>query len=199
MKLYTKSGDRGETSLIYGRRVKKDDARVEAYGSIDEANAVIGVAVACIQSESGGQDAAAGDNRQALIEVCRHVQRDLFDLGRDLATPEDKRERHYVTPAHTEGLERVIDRLSEAVPPLTRFVLPGGSLAAAYLHQARTVVRRAERRVVQLAGVQDTPPEVARYLNRLSDLLFAMARAMNQLSLMEEPTVDFNAPAEPLS
>lgn len=196
MKLYTKTGDGGETSLIYGTRIAKDDLRVETYGTIDEANSVIGVAVAAL-----GDDARLAD----LVHVCRRIQRDLFDLGRDLATPPDKQTTVYITPERVALLERVIDRLAEETPALRQFVIPGGALAAAHFHHARTVTRRAERLCVTLLrqkGVRQTEldegvnPHLRSYLNRLSDLLFALARAVNHRLSVEEPAVDFSAPLE---
>ncbi|MFB5191816.1 cob(I)yrinic acid a,c-diamide adenosyltransferase [Alicyclobacillus fastidiosus] len=184
MRIYTRGGDKGETSLIYGRRIAKDDLRVETYGVVDEANAVIGVVVATLT------DAGALD----LCSILTRVQRDLFDVGRDLATPEEKRADQYVTKADVELLERLIDDLDARVPPLARFVLPGGSPAAAHLHHARTVVRRAERRVVSLAKEGVSLPIVQQYLNRLSDLLFVLARTVNHRLQHDEPGVDFQAP-----
>ncbi|MCY0875132.1 MAG: cob(I)yrinic acid a,c-diamide adenosyltransferase [Firmicutes bacterium] len=196
MKLYTKTGDGGETSLIYGKRVAKDDLRVETYGTIDEANSVIGVAVSALSDDETLTD---------LVRVCRRLQRDLFDLGRDLATPADKRQTVYVTAERVALLERLIDRLDATTPPIQQFILPGGSLAAAHLHHARTVVRRAERLCVSLLkqdqahpgnGDHGLNPHLRSYLNRLSDLLFAMARAVNHRLSIKEPGVDFTAPLE---
>ncbi|GMA60291.1 cob(I)yrinic acid a,c-diamide adenosyltransferase [Alicyclobacillus fastidiosus] len=184
MRIYTRGGDKGETSLIYGRRIAKDHLRVETYGAVDEANAVLGVAAANLT------DAGALD----LCSILTRVQRDLFDVGRDLATPEEKRADHYVTGGDVALLERLIDDLDARLPPLTRFVLPGGTPAAAHLHHARTVVRRAERRVVSLAKEGVSLPIVQQYLNRLSDLLFVLARTVNHRLQHDEPGVDFQAP-----
>lgn len=181
MKIYTRSGDNGETSLIYGRRVPKDSLRVETYGTFDEVNSVIGVAVA-LMPEEGSAD---------LRQACQRLQRDLFDLGRDLATPEDKRDGFYVSKADVDVLEKLIDTFDEQTPPLRQFVLPGGSPAGAAFHQARTVARRAERRVVELEKREAVQPWVRKYLNRLSDLLFVMARLINARAKVEEPGVDF--------
>lgn len=196
MKLYTKTGDTGQTSLIYGRRIAKDDLRVETYGTIDEANSVIGLAVAAL-----GDDARMAD----LVRVCLRVQRDLFDVGRDLATPPEKRQVAYVTEERVTLLEQVIDRLDGETPALSQFILPGGALAAAHLHHARTVVRRGERLCVSLLrrtndaadhAQEALNPHLRSYLNRLSDLLFAMARAVNHRLSIQEPAVDFAAPLE---
>lgn len=176
-KIYTKTGDEGQTGLGDGSRVSKTDARVEAYGTVDEANAAIGLAVAAC----GEGD---GDTRQMLLEI----QNDLFDVGADLCTPVSDNEKPgaalRITPSQTERLERSIDGLNAELEPLTSFVLPGGSELAARLHLARTAVRRAERRTVQFAealgeGASDHVVEPLRYLNRLSDLLFVLSRAVN--------------------
>lgn len=187
MKLYTKTGDAGETSLIYGRRIAKDDLRVECYGTIDEANSILGVAVSTLSDQAGMED---------LVRVFLRVQRDLFDLGRDLATPDEKRDQPFVTEEHVTQLERVIDRLSAETPELRQFILPGGALAAAHLHHARTVTRRAERLCVSLLRQQQCNPFIRSYLNRLSDLLFAAARAVNDRLGVQEPVVDFGKAPE---
>jgi len=167
-RIYTRGGDRGETSLGDGSRVRKDALRVEAYGTVDEANAVIGVA----RLHAGGEaDAMLG-----------RIQNDLFDLGADLCRPADGRKGDgglRVSAAQVERLEAEIDALNEALAPLESFVLPGGSAAAAHLHHARTVVRRAERLAVALAAEEAVNDEAVKYLNRLSDLLFVMARHCN--------------------
>lgn len=169
MKIYTRGGDQGETSL-WGqageKRIRKDRARVEAYGSVDEANAILGLCVA-----------AARDPE--LSELLQDIQHRLFGLGSDLATLNEARRIH-VTDDDVAGLEAAIDRLEGELPPLRHFILPGGGELASRLHQARTVVRRAERRVVSLYQDEPGPPVHLRYLNRLSDLLFVMARASNQ-------------------
>ena len=188
MKIYTKTGDEGETSLIYGRRIRKDDLQVETYGTIDEANSVIGTAIAQLRMES----VAMGD----LLRILVRVQRDLFDLGRDLATPEEKRGEWHVRVEHVAVLEKVIDRLDAEVPPLRQFILPGGALSAAALHHARTVVRRAERLCVRLYGTHEMNSQLRKYLNRLSDLLFVMARVVNLRMNIAEPFVDFSMPPE---
>jgi len=168
MKIYTKTGDTGETSLFDGTRVKKDDARVDAYGEVDEMNAWLGLARA-----SG---LAAG-----LGEAIVHIQRDLFALGAQLADPGEKLAprvtKAIIADADVARLEQLIDRLETELPPLRRFILAGGTPAGAALHVARTVCRRAERRIVALQPPVD--PVLVRYVNRLSDLLFVLARAAN--------------------
>ncbi|WP_026973771.1 cob(I)yrinic acid a,c-diamide adenosyltransferase [Alicyclobacillus contaminans] len=184
MKIYTRSGDEGKTSLIHGRRVSKDSPRVEAYGTVDEANSAIGAALALM---------ADVPELLNLVRFGRRVQRDLFDVGRDLATPEEKRDGFYIAQSDVDLLERMIDKLSEETPPLRQFVLPGGHPAAAWWHVARTVVRRAERQIVALEKVEPVQPMIRKYLNRLSDFLFVMARVVNARTGCAEPGVDFQA------
>lgn len=169
MKLYTKTGDAGMTGVI-GGRVRKDDARVEAYGTIDELNSFVGLAV-----QSAAEDGRCGDLRERLLDI----QHELFDCGSDLSCLEAGDRPHKVTPDRVAALEADIDRLQAEAPPIRRFVLPGGTPLSAWLHVCRTVCRRAERRVVALAGAAETNREVLRYLNRLSDYFFAAARAAN--------------------
>ncbi len=165
-RIYTKLGDAGETHLGDMSRVSKLHPRVEAYGTVDELNSVLGVALLQPGLPAGVQ------------EWMRRVQNDLLDLGADLSVPgDDQRERLRLTPAYTEWLEEACDEVNAKLPPLRSFVIPGGTPAAAHLHVARTVCRRAERRVL---AVEDASPEVVRYLNRLSDLLFILARAVNE-------------------
>ena len=170
-RIYTKTGDDGTTGLVRGSRRSKDDLRVEAFGTVDEANSFIGLA----RLHSAGL--------ARVDSVLARIQNDLFDLGSDLATPgtdgeSDKALR--ITPAQTEWLERQIDDYNASLEPLTSFVLPGGTPLAAALHVGRTVVRRAERLVVALRGREgEVSPDVLIYLNRLSDLLFVMARIAN--------------------
>ena len=166
MKIYTKTGDDGTTGLFGGIRVRKDDIRVEAYGTVDELNAALGLA------QSLGADAREG----ALLA---ELQDDLFVLGSELATLPEKRERlklRLLDPNDVVRLENHIDAQEAGLPPLKNFILPGGHPVAAALHQARTVCRRAERRVLALANVQPVATHLLVYLNRLSDLLFVMAR-----------------------
>jgi cob(I)alamin adenosyltransferase len=169
MKIYTKTGDSGETSLFDKTRVSKADPRVDAYGEVDELNACLGAARA-----AGVDDEIAG-----LIEW---LQKDLFAVGARLADPSSRIaprvEKAAIGEAAVQRLEQAIDRLEETLPPLRRFILPGGSSSGALLHLARTVCRRAERRVIAL-GANAVDPVLVIYLNRLSDLLFVMARAVN--------------------
>lgn len=170
-KIYTRGGDEGKTSLGDGTRLAKFDLRVAAYGEIDEANSVLGVSMLHILD---------ADVRAILL----HIQNDLFDLGADLCRPSSTGTASQplrVTPAQVLWLEQTIDRFNEPLAPLTTFVLPGGSPAAAYLHLARTITRRAERFVAELADQQlpRVNPAVLHYLNRLSDLLFVLARYSN--------------------
>ena len=173
-KIYTRGGDQGETSLGDGSRVAKHDARVEAYGTVDEANAVIGLVRVEIVS--------AGVDEQALDAVLGRIQNDLFDLGADLCTPENGRRAEgalRIVTSQVEWLEAEIDKINDRLMPLNSFILPGGSPVAANLHLARTVVRRAERCVTKLARSEAVNTEAVKYLNRLSDLLFVMSRATN--------------------
>jgi cob(I)alamin adenosyltransferase len=171
VKIYTRTGDAGQTALLGGARVRKDDLRVAAYGDVDETNAVLGLALA---EEPVGDDAA----------LLRSLQRDLFALGARLADPTaavaDAREKSVLGAADVERLERAIDERQARLPALTAFILPGGSRAGALLHLARTVCRRAERSMVALDRTHPLQPELLAYVNRLSDLLFVLARAANQ-------------------
>jgi cob(I)alamin adenosyltransferase len=166
-RIYTRTGDDGTTGLADGSRLAKDAARVEAYGTVDEANSAIGIALL-----------AADEPYRAMLLA---VQNDLFDLGADLATPGEPEgwEALRVVPSQVERLEAEIGRLNADLAPLTSFVLPGGTPLAAHLHVARTVVRRAERAVVTAAAQTRVSPVALHYLNRLSDLLFVMARHAN--------------------
>ena len=169
-RIYTRSGDQGETGLGDGSRVSKDHPRVAAYGGVDELNAVLGLLL-------------AHDPSQPEADLLRGVQNDLFDVGADLCVPpaadEGPGQRLRVRPEQAARLEAAIDRINEALAPLTSFVLPGGRPGAAWCHLARTVCRRAERDVVSLSQGEAVNPQVIVYLNRLSDLLFVLARAYN--------------------
>jgi cob(I)alamin adenosyltransferase len=182
MKIYTRTGDAGQTSLRWGERVAKDALRVEAYGTVDEANAVIGVALA-------GLPAGAGPLRAMLTRI----QRELFDVGADLAVPpnRDKGEVPKVRPEMIAAMEREIDALETGLDPLRSFILPGGTQAASALHMARTVTRRAERRVVSLMAAEAVDPVLLQYLNRLSDFLFVAARAANKAEGAEDVKVEW--------
>jgi len=171
-KIYTRTGDDGQTGLGSNERVAKTSPRVEAYGDVDEANAAIGVA-ASTGTRTGTSD---------IVELLSSIQQDLFDVGADLCVPiSGDAGGLRVTPGQTERLEHAIDTYNARLAPLTSFVLPGGSAFAAALHQARCVVRRAERRCVALIEAEPdaTSREPLRYLNRLSDLLFVLARVAN--------------------
>ena len=174
-RIYTRGGDAGETSLGSGERVRKTDPRIEAYGTVDELNATIGLAL------------AAGPPPE-LRSWLEQIQQLLFDVGADLAVPlDDPRERLRIEREQVDWLERRCDEANAGLAPLRSFVLPGGSEVAARLHLARTVCRRAERRAVALAQAQPVNPLVLAFLNRLSDLLFILARAANAQASVEEP------------
>ncbi len=186
-RIYTRTGDDGTTGLADGSRVSKDDLRVECYGTVDEANAAVGLAhVACLRGVAAAGGLPADERLAEIGRVLARVQNELFDAGADLATPivaaEKPGSRLRLTSAQTERLEHDIDGFNERLAPLTSFVLPGGSEASAALHLARTIVRRAERLAVQLIAKdpQGSSAEAVRYLNRLSDLLFVLARAANR-------------------
>lgn len=180
MKIYTKTGDEGQTSLFDQTRVSKADPRVDAYGDVDETNACLGAA------------RAAGLDADLSAEI-QTIQQELFAVGARLADPSTRIAgrvtKAAVTTAQVERMEQLIDRLEAEMPPLRRFILPGGSPAGALLHLARTISRRAERRVVGLGvgpGADAVEPIVVIYLNRLSDLLFVMARAANHRAGVSE-------------
>jgi len=177
MKIYTKTGDQGETGLFGGPRVSKSHARIEAFGTVDELNSHLGVV-----------RTLPGSDR--FDEELRRIQCELFDLGAELATPETRAER--ITPAHVVWLEKLIDQYEATLEPLACFILPTGTPLAAAFHVSRTVCRRAERRVVSLAHQLDTliPANAIEYLNRLGDLLFVLARAANaQAGVPDDPWV----------
>ncbi|HET9085389.1 MAG TPA: cob(I)yrinic acid a,c-diamide adenosyltransferase [Candidatus Limnocylindrales bacterium] len=176
-RIYTKTGDEGLTGLGGGRRVPKDSARVRAYGTVDELNSAIGVALAFGLSDR-------------LVAELATIQNELFDLGSDLCWPSDDERRERiptVRPDHVEKLERLIDELNDTVGPLTNFLLPGGSPSAAQLHLARTICRRAEREAITLSREEPIGELVLPYLNRLSDALFVMARYENHERGVDEP------------
>jgi cob(I)alamin adenosyltransferase len=174
MKIYTRTGDLGETGLIGGERVPKNHLRIAAYGGVDEANAALGAALALLE------DAGL----KALLEP---VQHDLFRVAAALATPPMGRKiAPSMARADVQRLEQAIDRLEAELPSLREFILPGGSPAAANLHLARSIVRRVERGVVALSLREEVPPEILAYLNRLSDLLFVAARTANRQAGIED-------------
>lgn len=167
-RIYTKTGDKGETALGDGTRRPKHDLRIQAYGTVDETNAAIGLARLHARDE--------------LDKMLGRVQNDLFDLGADLSTPQDGRRgesRLRIAESQVGRLEREIDKMNETLKPLDSFVLPGGSPAAAHLHLARTIARRAERLMVELAQREKVSPVALRYINRLSDHLFVASRMAN--------------------
>ncbi|MEQ9445189.1 MAG: cob(I)yrinic acid a,c-diamide adenosyltransferase [Rhodospirillaceae bacterium] len=173
-KIYTRTGDEGETGIGDGSRLPKHALRVSAYGDVDEANAVIGIALSELKTSSSNPKIAA---------TLLRIQNDLFDLGADLCVPEQDGEEPgtclRITQAQIEALETDIDNLNESLSPLTSFVLPSGTVSAAHLHHARTVVRRAERMMTALAAEEPVNTAAMKYINRLSDLLFVMARVVN--------------------
>ncbi|MGH9783134.1 MAG: cob(I)yrinic acid a,c-diamide adenosyltransferase [Terriglobia bacterium] len=184
-KVYTRTGDEGQTSLGSGERVSKASPRVSAYGDVDELNSFLGLARTKIANPD-------------LLKLLERIQNELFILGADLAVPQpdlspsggDRQRR--VSPAEIENLEQTIDRYNETLPPLQEFILPAGNEAGAILHVARAVARRAERRVVSLAQTERLNPLVLVYLNRLSDLLFVLARVANRQSGSGEVFAEFH-------
>ncbi len=170
MKIYTKTGDEGKTSLFGGKRVWKDDLRIQSYGTVDELNSLIGVALTEIKNKE-------------LKKILSSIQHELFNLGSDLASPEYKSSKKFSIPRINEinakRLEGLIDKVDNKLSRLKNFILPGGLKGAALLHHARTVCRRAEREVISLSKIEKVNPEIKIYLNRLSDLLFVLARFEN--------------------
>jgi cob(I)alamin adenosyltransferase len=173
-KIYTRGGDAGQTSLGDGARVSKLDARIAAFGTVDEVNAALGVVL-------------AGDCPDDLRDVLARVQNELFDVGADLSVPMEHEARLRVSQLQVDALERDCDRFNEELPELKSFILPGGTETAAQLHVARAACRRAEREAIAAAGTVDVNPLVLVYLNRLSDLLFILARAANAAAGSDEP------------
>lgn len=170
MKIYTKTGDAGQTGVFGGPRVAKDDLRIEAYGTVDELNAAIGAVRAAMPPAR-------------IDEVLRRVQHELFIVGAQLATPDPaKKGVPMIADSHISAAEQDIDHFEERLPPLKEFILPGGTAVAAQIHLARAICRRAERRVVTFSasGTESVAPTLLAYLNRLGDLLFVLARAANQ-------------------
>jgi cob(I)alamin adenosyltransferase len=171
-KIYTKTGDDGTTALGSGERRPKSDLRIEAYGTVDETNAVVGLV-----------RLHTSDGQAEIDTILSRIQNDLFDLGADLATPETDKDLGYeplrITDGQVEAIEKAIDDLNADLSPLRSFVLPGGSKASAHLHLARTVSRRAERLMVELASREKVNPAAVRYMNRLSDFFFVASRSLN--------------------
>jgi cob(I)alamin adenosyltransferase len=183
VKIYTRTGDEGQTSLRWGTRVAKDAIRVHAYGTVDETNAFVGMGLAALPAGSSDQ----------LAAMLTRIMRELFDVGADLAVPPetDKGQLPKVQPAMVDGLEQEIDQLEAGLDPLRQFILPGGTPAAAALHTARTVCRRAEREVVSLMAIEPVDPVLLKYLNRLSDFLFVAARIANKVQGVEDIKVEW--------
>jgi cob(I)alamin adenosyltransferase len=184
-RVYTRTGDRGSTHLVGGASVRKDSPRVEAYGAVDELNSVLGLArtfneeaLAAAPAADTSAPASAGDAARRLEDVLMRLSNELFDLGSELATPPGAEYPGMlrVGEAQVAALEREIDRCQEELEPLKSFILPGGGRVGAFLHQARTVCRRAEREVLRLAAVEEIGEGPVKYLNRLSDLLFVLSR-----------------------
>lgn len=176
MKIYTKTGDAGETSLFNGSRVKKHNARVNLYGTVDELNSIIGLSVSFC-------------NHEEFTGILQKLSLTLFNLGSDLATPLQPKPKFDVPrigSEHIEEMEKYIDKFDAELPKLKYFILPGGSHSASFLHQARTVCRRAERLATELSEVEDLGEFVVKYLNRLSDFLFVAARFANKVDGRED-------------
>ena len=173
-RVYTRGGDKGETSLVGGQRIAKDSIRIESYGTVDELNAILGLARVTNRDLPG----ASSEERERLDAILFRLQNELFNLGSDLATlPGDRHPKQpVIEPHHVAFLEATIDDLNTGLPELTSFVLPGGGLVGAHLHQARTVCRRAERLVTTLGRHEAIGDQCLVYLNRLSDLLFVLSR-----------------------
>lgn len=182
-KVYTRTGDDGTTGLGTGARISKTSLRIEAYGTVDELSACIGLAL-------------AQQPVTELVESLRRIQNELFHLGADLCIPEADKQRYpgpRVEARHVAALEQLMDKLSESLPPLENFILPGGSAAAAGLHVARTICRRAERIIIALSQEEPVGAQVIPYINRLSDALFVMARFQNRQMGVDDPLWDSRA------
>lgn len=173
-RIYTRTGDDGTTGLVDGSRVSKTDARLQAIGEVDETNCALGVAIQALQADGGDSYLVAG---------LRRVQNDLFDLGADIATPGDNFEptpmELRIVAAQVEWLEVAIDSANDQLPPLTSFILPGGSAASGHMHMARAIARRAERALVSASHLVNINPQAIKYVNRLSDYLFVLCRVIN--------------------
>ena len=172
-RVYTRTGDKGETALVGGKRVAKDSPRIDAYGTIDELNSIVGLA-RVFNEES----LDAGDAHRFLDEVLCQIQDELFDLGSELATPAEffQEGMYRVGDAEIKKLEQLIDKCQQDLEPLKSFILPGGGRIGAYLHQCRTVCRRAEREILRLSRTEDVNASAIKYVNRLSDLFFVLSR-----------------------
>ena len=172
-RVYTRTGDKGETALVGGKRVSKDSPRIEAYGAIDELNSIVGLARAFNDEKLN-----VSHGHRFLDMVLRQIQDELFDLGSELATPPDflKQGMYQVSEREVKKLEQLIDECQKELEPLKSFVLPGGGKIGAYLHQCRTVCRRAEREILRLSRVEELSEWPVKYVNRLSDLFFVLSR-----------------------
>lgn len=172
-KVYTRTGDRGETALVGGKRVPKDSPRIDAYGTIDELNSIVGLA-RVFNEES----LDAGEGHRFLDGVLCRIQDELFDIGSELATPPEffQEGMYRVSEAEITRLEKLVDKCQEDLEPLKSFILPGGGRIGAYLHQCRTVCRRAEREILRLSRSEEINANVIKYINRLSDLFFVLSR-----------------------
>jgi cob(I)alamin adenosyltransferase len=172
-RVYTRTGDRGETALVGGKRVPKDSPRIEAYGTVDELNAIVGLA-----RTFNEERLAEGEHHRRLDEALRRIQNELFDLGSELATPPDAEYEgmHKLGEAEVTALEHLMDECQQDLEPLRSFTLPGGGRISAFLHQARTVCRRAERQALRLSRTEPVNEWDVRYLNRLSDAFFVLGR-----------------------
>ncbi len=173
MKIYTRKGDKGETSLVGGLRISKDSVKVEAYGTVDELNSVIGIARA-FHNEAGCED----ETCKRIEDEFKRIQNNLLNIGSNLATPKDKKTDTMpkIKNEEIKRLEDFIDHMFKDLKPLTTFILPSGGKISSFLHHARTICRRAERRIIALAKLEDVDEMVLKYINRLSDTLYAMAR-----------------------
>jgi cob(I)alamin adenosyltransferase len=172
-KVYTRVGDKGETSLVGGKRVPKDSPRIDAYGTIDELNSIVGLARVFNE-----ENLDAGEAHQFLDGVLCQIQDELFDLGSELATPPEffQEGMYRVSEKEIERIEKLIDQCQKDLEPLKSFILPGGGRVGAYLHQCRTVCRRAEREILRLSRAEEINHDVIKYMNRLSDLFFVLSR-----------------------
>jgi cob(I)alamin adenosyltransferase len=182
-KVYTRTGDNGETALVGGKRVPKDSARIEAYGTIDELNSIVGLARAFNEEKL-----SEGEAHRFLDLVLRQIQDELFDLGSELATPPDffQEGMFRVGEREIKKIEQLIDECQKSLEPLKSFILPGGGKLGAYLHQCRTVCRRAEREILRLSRVEELSEWPVKYVNRLSDLFFVLSRWISKQTGEEE-------------
>jgi cob(I)alamin adenosyltransferase len=182
-KVYTRTGDNGETALVGGKRVPKDSARIEAYGTIDELNSIVGLARAFNEEKL-----SKGEAHRFLDLVLRQIQDELFDLGSELATPPDffQEGMYRVGEREVKKIEQLIDECQKSLEPLKSFILPGGGKLGAYLHQCRTVCRRAEREILRLSRVEELSEWPVKYVNRLSDLFFVLSRWISKQTGEEE-------------